>query len=308
MMWVASIAAGAIVFYLSGNALRFGTAIAAIAIAGILVQQSRDTIFSDRSFFGIYRVTRNAGPTHILYHGSTIHGAEFLDSARRLEPITYYHRNGPVGAVFEKLQTGEPRRNVGIVGLGTGSILCYSKPGEHWTFFEIDPHVAAIAKNPSLFSFLSECAVKPDIVFGDARLTIAREPAGKYSMLVLDAFSSDAIPIHLLTREAFDLYRRVLNDDGILFVHISNRRLELEPVVGALARDAGLYAMVMDYDVAESKQESDYDYGSTWVVLAKRPGDLTPLVGDWRWRAVRAAPSRELWTDDYSNLLSVIKW
>jgi hypothetical protein len=308
MMWVASIAAGAIVFYLSGNALRFGTAIAAIAIAGILVQQSRDTIFSDRSFFGIYRVTRNSGPTHILYHGSTIHGAEFLDSARRLEPITYYHRNGPVGAVFEKLQTGEPRRNVGIVGLGTGSILCYSKPGEHWTFFEIDPHVAAIAKNPSLFSFLSECAVKPDIVFGDARLTIAREPAGKYSMLVLDAFSSDAIPIHLLTREAFDLYRRVLNDDGILFVHISNRRLELEPVVGALARDAGLYAMVMDYDVAESKQESDYDYGSTWVVLAKRPGDLNPLVGDWRWRAVRAAPSRELWTDDYSNLLSVIKW
>lgn len=308
MMWVASIAAGVIAFYLSGNAFRFGTAIAAIAVAGIFLQHSRETIFSDRSFFGIYRVTRNYGPTHILYHGSTIHGAEFLDSARRLTPITYYHPNGPVGAVFKKLQTNEPGRNVGIVGLGTGSILCYSKPGEHWTFFEIDPHVAAIARNRALFSFMSSCAVRPDVVFGDARLTLAREPAGKYSMLVLDAFSSDAIPVHLLTREAFNLYRRALDDRGLLLVHISNRRLELEPVVGALAVDAGLYAMLMDYDVAESKQASDYDYGSTWVVLAKRAGDLSPLSGDWRWRTVRAAPRQKLWTDDYSNLLSVIKW
>jgi hypothetical protein len=308
VMWIASIAAGAVALYLSGNAFRFGTAIAAIAIAGLFFQRSRETIFTDRSFFGIYRVTSNAGPAHVLYHGSTIHGAEFLDSARRLTPITYYHPNGPVGAVFRSLQQNMPGRNVGIVGLGTGSILCYSKPGEHWTFFEIDPHVAAIARTKSLFSFMSDCAVKPRVVFGDARLTLAREPVGRYSLIVLDAFSSDAIPVHLLTREALTLYRRALDDHGILLVHISNRRLELEHVVGALALDAGLYALVQDYDVPTAKETKDYDYGSDWVVLAKHPEDLSPLVGDWRWRPVRAAPRSKLWTDDYSNLLSVIKW
>jgi spermidine synthase len=243
------------------------------------------------------------GPAMILFHGSTIHGAQ-LDSLPTM-PVTYYHPNGPVGQVFKSLQTDQQTRNVGIVGLGTASILCYSKSGEHWTFFEIDPHVEAIARNPQFFTYMSRCAVKPKVVIGDARLTMAREPDRKYSLIVLDAFSSDAIPVHLLTREALATYRRILNDDGILLVHISNRRLDLEPVVGALARDAHMYALIGKRDSPDDRSRT-YEYGSDWVVLSKREADLVPLAGNPRWKAVRAGS--QLWTDDYSNLFSVIKW
>jgi spermidine synthase len=205
---------------------------------------------------------------------------------------------------MKTLQLDIPDRSVGAVGLGTGSILCYSKPHEHWTFFEIDPHVEAIARNPKLFTFLSTCPVKANVVIGDARLTMAREPSGKYSMLVLDAFSSDAIPVHLLTREALKTYRRIMTDRGILFVHISNRRLELEPVVGALARDAGMFALIRNHE--QSDRKDNFEYGSDWVVLSSREAEFAPLARDKRWRAVVAG--NQLWTDDYSNLFSVIKW
>jgi hypothetical protein len=305
---IASAVAVFIALTLEKSAIRFGLAISAMVAAGLFFQHHRETIFRDRSFFGIYRVTNNYGPTHILYHGSTIHGAEFLDSARRLDPITYYHRRGPVGEVFDSLQRNFAGRKVGAVGLGTGSILCYSKPGESWTFFEIDPHVVRISQNPRYFGFLSGCAVRPRIVLGDARLTIGREPANQYSLLILDAFSSDAIPIHLLTREAFAQYRRVLRDDGLLMVHISNRRLNLEPVVGALAADTRMVALIRNHAVLDEIQDSSYEYGSDWVVVAKRAGDLALLARDARWRPVRRGNSSQLWTDDYSNLFSVIKW
>jgi hypothetical protein len=293
---------------IASSSIRFGVMISLLVAAGLFFQRNRDTIFRDRSFFGIYRVTSNYGPTHILFHGSTIHGAEYLDSARRLEPLTYYHHRGPVGEVFDSLQRGVPARNIGAVGLGTGSILCYSKPGESWTFFEIDPHVVRISRNPRFFSFLSGCAVRPRIVLGDARLSIAREPSNRYSLLILDAFSSDAIPVHLLTRQAFASYKRVLRDDGLLMVHISNRRLNLEPVVGALAADAHLFSLIRNHSVMVEAQDTSYEYGSDWVVLAKRAADLAPLVKDKRWKKVIRGNSSQLWTDDYSNLLSVIKW
>lgn len=277
-----------------------------LAAAGMFPRHERATIFTDRSFFGIYRVTRSVGPSHILYHGSTIHGAQFLTSPH--SPITYYHPNGPVGQVFDSLQRDRVSRNVGVVGLGTGSILCYSRPGEHWTFFEIDSHVERIASTPKLFSFLSECSVKPRIVLGDARLTLAREPDARYSLLVLDAFSSDAIPVHLMTREAMRVYDRVLDEHGILLVHISNRRLSLEPVVGALARDGGMSALIRNHDVPNRVQDKTFEYGSDWVVMAKRPDDLAALRRDVRWRRLQSAPASRVWTDDYSNLLSVIKW
>jgi hypothetical protein len=264
------------------------------------------TIYTDRSFFGIYRVTLNKGNAHTLYHGSTIHGAQLLDSP--LSPVTYYHVNGPVGQVFHSLQQADTTRNVGAVGLGTASILCYSRPHEHWTFFEIDWHVWRIARTPGLFSYLDKCQAKPRVVLGDARLTIAKEPAGKYSLLVLDAFSSDAIPVHLMTREAFASYKRVLTEHGLLLVHISNRRLDLEPVVGALAKDAGMFALIRNHDLANDIQNRTFEYGSDWVVVARQAEDFGPLATDTRWRKLRASAPDKMWTDDYSNLLSVIKW
>jgi spermidine synthase len=222
--------------------------------------------------------------------------------------VTYYHVNGPVGQIFHSLQQSDSTRNVGAVGLGTGSILCYARPHEHWTFFEIDWHVWRIARTPGLFSFLEDCPVKPRVVLGDARLTIAKEPAAKYSLLVLDAFSSDAIPIHLMTREAFVSYKRVLTEHGLLLIHVSNRRLDLEPVVGALARDAGLSGRIRNHDLANEIQNKTFEYGSDWVLLAKHPEDLGVTLTDSRWRGLEAAPLNKIWTDDYSNLLSVIKW
>ena len=290
------------------SAWRFGLAITALGFAGTMLHTPRSTVYADRSFFGIYRVAHATGPATVLYHGTTIHGAQFTDEKRRLTPITYYHPDGPVGDVFRALQPRLNQREVAAVGLGTGSILCYSRPGEKWTFFEIDPAVAAIASNRRYFSYLSDCNVKPTIVFGDARLTLAREPAGKFSLLVLDAFSSDAIPVHLLTREAFALYQRVLADDGVLLVHVSNRRLDLEPVVADLARDAGLEALLNNHHVPDSVQDRDYNYGSDWVALARSRRDLGPLASDTSWTDLTALRRNRPWTDDYSNLLSVIRW
>ena len=165
-----------------------------------------------------------------------------------------------------------------------------------------------IARTPKLFSFLSECSVKPRIVLGDARLTLAREPDARYSLLVLDAFSSDAIPVHLMTREAMRVYDRVLDDHGILLVHISNRRLSLEPIVGALARDDGMSALIRNHDGPTRVQDKTFEYGSDGVAMAKRPDDLAALRSDVRWRPLQSAPASRVWTDDYSNLISVIKW
>ncbi len=302
MLWAVSGLVGLALLFFSRNAIRFGVAIASIVIAGFLLQTTRGTIFTDRSFFGIYRVTRNYGPATMLFHGSTIHGAQ-VDTAKQL-PVTYYHPNGPVGQVMKTLQLDIPDRSVGAVGLGTGSILCYSKPRENWTFFEIDPHVEAIARNPKLFTFMSTCPVKANVVIGDARLTMEREPDARYSMLVLDAFSSDAIPVHLLSREALATYRRIMTDRGILLVHISNRRLELEPVVGALARDARMFALIRNHE--QSDKNDNFEYGSDWVVLSSNEAELAPLARDKRWRAVAAGD--KVWTDDYSNLFRVIKW
>ena len=291
---------------------RFATRLILAGVPALLLaiaaypRKSVGTLYTDRSFFGIYRVTRNKGPAHVLYHGSTIHGAQLLNQPR--SPVTYYHANGPVGQVFHSLQESDTTRNVGAVGLGTGSILCYARPHEHWTFFEIDWHVWRIARTPGLFSFLQKCPVRPQVVLGDARLTIAKEPTSKYSLLVLDAFSSDAIPVHLMTREAFASYKRVLTEHGLLLVHISNRRLDLEPVVGSLARDAGMFALVRNHDLANEVQNKTFEYGSDWVVVAKHAEDLGSLAADPRWRKLRESARNKLWTDDYSDLLSVIKW
>ncbi|MGI9044226.1 MAG: spermidine synthase, partial [Gemmatimonadaceae bacterium] len=306
-LWIICFVAGVVVVSLMTDALRFGLAIAAIAVVGHLLQATRAVLYADRSFYGIYRVARAPGSTTMLYHGTTIHGAQFTDRARRLTPITYYHPAGPVGDVFRELAPSLKGADIGVVGLGTGSILCYSRPGERWTFFEIDPKVEEIARDERFFTYLSDCEVDPAIVFGDARLTIASEPQGKYSLLVLDAFSSDAIPVHLLTREAIETYFRALVEDGVLMVHISNRRLDLEPVVADLALDAGLEARVRNHSVSEARQDTEYDYESDWVIVARRLEDFGPLASDTMWVELEPSLKKRPWTDDYSNILSVIR-
>lgn len=305
---LSSVGAILIILSLSPNAFRFGAAIAVMALASWSLDLHYDSdLLTARSFFGSYRVQPVYGSAHRLVHGTTTHGAQYLDSARRKIPETYYHPAGPVGQVFAALDTRLGGKGIAAVGLGAGSVLCYSKPGQNWTFFEIDPLVRRISSDPRYFTYLRDCAIRPRIVIGDARLTLGREPSKRFSLLIVDAFSSDAIPVHLLTREAFKVYERVLDEHGILFVHISNKHLNLKPVVAALARDAGLSALIEAYEPDE-KVDGDLAYPAEWVVLARRMSDLGPMPTDSRWKILPSRTAYRVWTDDYSNVFSVIKW
>ncbi len=305
---VSSVAAILIVLSVSSSASRFGFAIAAMAVATSIIDSRYDTdLVAARSFFGSYRVQRVYGLAHRLVHGTTTHGAQYQDSLRRTTPETYYHRSGPVGQVFSVLDAQLSGKGIAAVGLGAGTVLCYSKPGQNWTFFEIDPLMRKISSDPRYFTYLRDCAVRPRIVIGDARLTLSREPSKRFALLIVDAFSSDAIPVHLLTRESFKVYERVLDDHGVLFVHISNKHLDLKPVVGALAADAGLTALIQDHEPNE-KVDGDLAYPSEWVVLARDKADIGSIATDSRWRILSVGTKSRVWTDDYSNVFSVIKW
>jgi hypothetical protein len=306
---LSSIAALLIMLMLSSRARPFGAAIMGMAVASLVLLETRyfKDLLAARSFFGSYRVQPIYGPGHRLVHGTTTHGAQYLDSARRLIPQTYYHPSGPVGQIFTALDTQLAGKGIGAIGLGAGTILCYSKPGENWTFFEIDPLVLKISSDPQYFTYLRDCAVRPRIVIGDARLTLGREPDKRFGLLIVDAFSSDAIPVHLLTREAFRLYERVLDEHGVLFVHISNKHLDLKPVVASLAADAGLVALIEDHSPDE-KVDGDLAYPSEWVALAHRTDDLGAIATDKRWAPLVNRTGYQPWTDDYSNVFSVIKW
>jgi spermidine synthase len=242
-----------------------------------------------------------------LIHGNTTHGAQSTVPGRRLELLTYYHPTGPVGQVYGALAAPTAAAEVGVIGLGTGSLACYGRPGQHWTFFEIDPAVARIARNPDLFTFLRDCPPRSDVTLGDARLSLDRVRPHRFGMIVLDAFNSDAIPVHLLTRQALALYLDKLTDGGVIAVNITNRYLDLRGVLGDLARDAHLAALARE-DLRVSKARvAEGAAGSVWAVLARHPADLAPLAGDARWQALPSRPGTRVWTDDFSNLLSALK-
>jgi hypothetical protein len=305
---------GVAIFSFRKRSFRFGIALAAIFAVGELrdaLGAGGNTVLdAERSYFGVYRVARNSGAEFVtLYHGTTLHGAQSVDRAKRLVPLTYYHPRGPAGDVFLRTPPGmKAGRVVGVVGLGTGSLACYGRRDEHWTYYEIDPLVARIALDPDLFTFLRDCSPPVRVVFGDARLTLAKTRLAKYDILILDAFSSDAIPVHLLTREAFRLYFALLAPHGVLAVHISNEHLDLEPVIAAVARDLALVSMVRrdfavpDSDVAEGRRSS------VWAVLARSPADLGVLSGSREWRPLRPRGDVAVWTDDFSNIVRVFDW
>ncbi|MCS7303845.1 MAG: fused MFS/spermidine synthase [Thermoguttaceae bacterium] len=299
--------------------IRFGLAVFGLLIVSLLYCEKRQPpLYAKRSFFGVLRVyqQRDYHPesqepylVHQLLHGTTTHGMQGFHPEYREQAWTYYHPTGPVGMIFqamEGLQTGLPRE-VGVVGLGTGTLAAYGQPGRHISFFEIDPAVVAIATNPRLFTYLADCQRRDgsvEIVLGDARLQLAKQPQGRFDLLLVDAFSSDAIPLHLLTREALDIYLHCLQPEGILAVHISNRHLDLQPVLANLAADAGLTALVCDDD----DESAEGKYRSTWVVLARPCPALEALQQNPSWQPLEPDPTKRLWTDDYSNILDVLNW
>lgn len=286
----------------------------ALAVALLLGVSHADVgpgvvIAQERSFFGVHRVILDSsGLVHVLTNGKTVHGAQFMDPVRYPEPLTYFTRAGPAGQVFAELGKTRPQARIGAVGLGSGAITCFLAPGQTLTYYEIDPDVAALASNPKYFLYLSACGRKVDIVYGDGRRNLEMSDDAAFDLLVLDAFSSDAIPAHLLTREAVSLYVRKLRPGGVLLMHISNRRLDLVPVVGAVTAAAGLSARVQSHEPADPRLRQSYHWPSTWAIAAREDGDLAPFDAGGKWQRLIANASVRPWTDDYSNVAGAIEW
>ena len=269
------------------------TGVLAVVVIAVLVLSTPGTIERSRTFYGSYRVSE-AGELHQLSHGTTLHGSQFTDE-RRTEPTTYYARSGPLGAVFSL----ERFHDVAVVGLGAGTIAAYGEPGERMTFVEIDPEVARIARDPHLFTYLRDSRAAIDVRIGDGRLVMGQVPEHSLDLIVLDAFSSDSIPVHLLTREAMELYASRLAPGGLIAVHISNRVFDLRPVVAAGADALGLTAVL-----GQGGAGDDGATATAWVVLGD-PTTTNALLAKPGWSRIDVAPV--VWTDDYSSILSVLR-
>jgi hypothetical protein len=295
-------------FFFARRPLRLALGLAAVMLGSyFFAENGSRLIVSERNFYGTLRVSRDpSNGTLRLHHGSTIHGRQFADGPRRCEPLSYYHREGPLGSVFQTLGAEPPSAatNVAAVGLGTGAVAAYSRPGDAWTFYEINPAVVRLSREDGVFTYLRDCSAAPaEVLLGDARLRLRDAPSGHYRLIILDAFSSDAVPAHLLTREALALYLSKLSAGGWLAFHVSNRALNLHAVVGGLARDADLRALVFD-DMTQDREAGREP--SQWVVLARDAKDLAALSADARWKDL--SPRRTvLWRDDFSDIVSVFK-
>jgi len=264
-----------------------------------------------RSYFGIYSFSETAA-TRTLVHGTTVHGIQSKLPGREIEPLSYYAPESGVGLALRDLAVRKGDGRVGVVGLGAGTLACYRRPGQDWRFYEIDPAIEKIARNPQRFSFLARCAPGVPVEIGDARLVLGREVSGNAApldVLVVDAFSSDAVPMHLLTRDALDIYARRLAPEGILLMHVSNRFLELEPVLAA-AESWGWHLAKRDY-VPDAEGRKNAYSDSHWIVMARDPRAFLAFLqrtGSAKWRPTRQRPGFDGWTDDFASILPVIKW
>ncbi|HKW52123.1 MAG TPA: fused MFS/spermidine synthase [Stellaceae bacterium] len=296
---------GLALYSFSERPFRFALGVAGVLGSVVFVQGSVGVLHQERSFFGVNRVKIvDHGTKMALIHGTTMHGTEFVDSPMRREPLAYYSRLGPVGQVFAARQAPHA---VAVIGLGAGALACYRRPGESWTFYEIDGVVEHIARDTRYFHYLEDCGDDTRIVLGDGRLSLKQASDHVYDMIIVDAFSSDAVPIHLLTTEALSLYLQKLTDHGVILFNVSNLHLRLAPAVAALAEGVGvagrhqLFLPSVD-DIAHGAS------GSDWIVIARHQQDLAFLDEDTRWEALAAAPGAKPWSDDFSNIVSAIKW
>jgi hypothetical protein len=301
LTWGLLMAAVLVCFSVSRQRRRLGVCV--LLMLGLYVvlggRGSIDVAYASRTFFGSYRVVSD--PEHrsfTLFHGTTIHGRQDIGSR---EPLTYYHRGSPIAQVFAT-RAGTVK-SVGAVGLGTGTLAAYVEPGQQWTFYEIDPEVERIARDPRYFTHLDRCGASCRVVIGDARLSL-QQRTDTHDLIVLDAFSSDSIPIHLLTREAVQIYLSRLKPNGVLAIHVSNNHLDLLPVVAGAMRElklAGRFQFQGSSDLITGK------YGSQWTALARSEAALGALATDGSWKHLPASDERA-WTDDFSNIWRVIRW
>ncbi|HEV3499303.1 MAG TPA: fused MFS/spermidine synthase [Bradyrhizobium sp.] len=287
---------------------------ATVAVALVLIRAypaDDGRVETVRSFFGVHKIVVTPhGQYHVLMHGTTIHGAEkFLNDdgtpvTGRPEPITYYHSDGGIGQAIAAVRErkGSPLR-VAVIGLGSGTLTCASEPGETWKFFEIDQSMVDTARDPKYFTYIQNCAPDLKPVIGDARLTFAREPDGIYDLIIVDAYSSDAIPIHLATEQAMAIYKSKLAPQGAVLMHVSNRHLELSSVVVGIADANDLKSWVYSED---SGRDDEYIFSTSVVVCAREEADVGKLASSEDWAEEEADEKQRVWTDDYSNVLGAV--
>ncbi|MCK5191127.1 MAG: fused MFS/spermidine synthase [Methylococcales bacterium] len=273
-----------------------------------------NNLFQERSFFGVFSVREsvlldeNNQPEkyHELFHGTTKHGAQRLATHLQTTPLTYYSRPGPMGQLFEVYDNQTQNWEIGAVGLGAGALVCYAKKQQHWTLYEIDPLVIDIAQNPKYFTYLKRCSKNKTIIVGDARLSLANENDQKFDLLIMDAFSSDSVPTHLLTQEAIKLYFTKLKPGGILAFHITNRHLALKKVISDHVTQLKLSALIQEF---KPQKEIPLVIATDWVVMAKQSETLTPLrqsrLGNWQKLPLYF--DMKPWTDDFTNIIGIWK-
>lgn len=298
-------------FLVRGRAWMFLAVIAVLSVGANAAADRTDTTHSWRSFFGVLhqaetQVPALGGPVRMLSHGTTLHGAEALSPPWRCNPLVYYATSSPIGQVFLAQQREKPSLRIGAVGLGTGSVSAYVRRGDRLTFFEIDPLVIRVSSDPAHFAYTTRCAKGAvDYVLGDARLTLARQPAGVFDVLLIDAFSSDAVPTHLLTVQAVRGYLTHLKPDGVLILHLSNRNLDLNGPAQAVAKAAGGVALIQHYRPAPGQDLGGWPSPEDAVIVARSPAGLARFAHDRRWQPTDPDRVRP-WTDDYTNLVGAL--
>ena len=297
-----------VVFAHRRHRVRFAASIAAILIAGTLAESRFGrVVYAERTFFGVNRVRVDERLGYrFMFHGTTVHGMQSLDPARRLEPLSYFHRTGPIGQLFAAVPQASAASDIAIVGLGIGTLATYKTPAQQWTFYEIDPAVERIASDDTHFTFLAACGAQCRVITGDGRISLARAEPQTYGMIFLDAFSSDAVPMHLMTREALALYLSKLAPGGVIAFNISNVHLTFSSVLARMAQDARLEAL-WQREPPDAGSWTLGKFPSEWFVVARNRADFGSLTSDSRWKVPVAGAGTPLWTDDFSNILSALR-
>jgi spermidine synthase len=276
--------------------------------------QEGRVVHEERTFFGIYRIVRGSERnTSALLHGHVWHGMQIDSDDARLRrlPLLYYSQASPIGQLFFAFHGSPSKSRVAVIGLGIGSLAGYADAGQEFTFFEIDRGVARIARDSRYFTFLADAEARGAtvrIVPGDGRLSLEWEQNRRYGMIILDAFTGDAIPAHLLTREAFQMYMDHLEEDGLLALHITNDYVNLEPIIAELAWDQKLVALIQNYRELSLEDCRRGQTPSIWAVVARQRKHLGSLPESKRWKYLERPPTSILWRDDYTNLLPILRW
>jgi spermidine synthase len=284
-------------------------AIGAVALLLPLVDQDQEGVqFRERSFFGVLEIEDSGtAPTgwRFLSHGTTLHGVMSLDPGRNREPMSYYYRETPIGVLYTEATAAKPTDlKAGVIGMGMGSTTCYAKPGQNWKIFEIDDDVIKAATDANLVGFINRCAPDIKIIRGDARLKMAEQPNDWFDILLVDAFSSDAIPTHMITKEAIGLFMKKMAPDGVLIVHISNRYLDLGTIVSDAANDLGFAVMEGNRDGDPSNPNADT--GVRAVIVARNQARLDRYKGQPMWTMIGPSTQSHPWTDDHTDILRAI--